>query len=188
MPDYIKFILVFLIAFVLSFVFTKFIIWLAHRQGILDHPGADRKIHTKPVPLLGGIAVYASFFITIFILWQRLIPSCHEPLSGGCCFYSSQKYPFSLSLCLYGFSKTNHKIKEAQLEIATSFRVGVSMVPKPVNSLPSARRDWKSDSKNARIAVLPRLNGLIHRFSSCGKNKTLNRRANGQGPARDLNF
>ncbi|MBT6691292.1 undecaprenyl/decaprenyl-phosphate alpha-N-acetylglucosaminyl 1-phosphate transferase [Candidatus Parcubacteria bacterium] len=70
MPDYIKFILVFLIAFVLSFVFTKFIIWLAHRQGILDHPGADRKIHTKPVPLLGGIAVYASFFITIFILWQ----------------------------------------------------------------------------------------------------------------------
>ena len=68
MPDYIKFILVFLIAFVLSFVFTKFIIWLAHRQGILDHPGADRKIHTKPVPLLGGIAVYASFFITNLFL------------------------------------------------------------------------------------------------------------------------
>ena len=70
MPDYTKFILVFLIAFVLSFVFTKLVIWLAHRQGILDYPSSDRKIHSKPTPLLGGVAIYASFLFTIFILWQ----------------------------------------------------------------------------------------------------------------------
>ena len=32
---------------------------LARRFGFLDHPGT-RKVHVSPVPLLGGVAIYAA--------------------------------------------------------------------------------------------------------------------------------
>jgi len=45
---------------------TKVIRHVANKLEILDHPN-DRKIHKKPIPLLGGLAIYASFVITIFL-------------------------------------------------------------------------------------------------------------------------
>ena len=38
--------------------------WLAKRWRIVDFP-AQRKVHNRPVPLLGGVAVFVSFFIVI---------------------------------------------------------------------------------------------------------------------------
>ena len=39
-----------------ALVVTPVVIWWATRRGLLDHP-TERKAHTKPTPLLGGVAV-----------------------------------------------------------------------------------------------------------------------------------
>lgn len=43
---------------ILTAVLTPLIIRLANRTGILDKPDGERKIHVKPIPRLGGIAVF----------------------------------------------------------------------------------------------------------------------------------
>jgi len=46
---------------------------LAFKLGILDHPDDKLKKHEKPVPYLGGLAVYISFALTLCAvkLWQH---------------------------------------------------------------------------------------------------------------------
>ena len=43
---------------------------VALRLGVMDAP-ASRKIHTKPVPLLGGAAIYLSFILAIIFLGDQ---------------------------------------------------------------------------------------------------------------------
>jgi len=50
-----------LLALLISFVTTPAIIALAHRYGWLDVPTDPRKVHSRPVPRLGGIAVVLAF-------------------------------------------------------------------------------------------------------------------------------
>lgn len=38
---------------------------MARRTGIVDRPSTPRKIHTKAVPLLGGAAIFGSFFVLL---------------------------------------------------------------------------------------------------------------------------
>jgi UDP-GlcNAc:undecaprenyl-phosphate GlcNAc-1-phosphate transferase len=45
---------------------------LALRYGMVDHPG-PRKVHLKPIPLLGGIAIYLGFILAI-LLTLRAVP------------------------------------------------------------------------------------------------------------------
>lgn len=40
---------------------------LAHRWGVLDQP-SHRKVHVRPTPLLGGIAIYAGFWLSVLII------------------------------------------------------------------------------------------------------------------------
>jgi UDP-GlcNAc:undecaprenyl-phosphate/decaprenyl-phosphate GlcNAc-1-phosphate transferase len=53
------------IAFFLSFVLTLVVSKLARSHNIVDSPDSERKFHKQPTPLLGGIAVYAAFFLVI---------------------------------------------------------------------------------------------------------------------------
>lgn len=55
-----------LFAFLLSFLFTPVIRYVATKLKILDMP-EERKIHEKPIPLLGGLAIYISYVVTIFL-------------------------------------------------------------------------------------------------------------------------
>jgi len=61
----IYFLIVF--SFLAAFVFTFFLIKAGWKSKILDVPIGDRKIHTKPVPLLGGTAIFLAFFIVVFL-------------------------------------------------------------------------------------------------------------------------
>ena len=54
----------FLIAFLACLVLSPVSMWLAWRIGAVDQPGA-RKVHSSPVPRIGGLAVYAAFMLTI---------------------------------------------------------------------------------------------------------------------------
>ncbi len=52
---------------VLAFVGTPLTRWLAHRVGMVDQPGL-RKAHRSPIPLLGGLAMYASLMLAFLLL------------------------------------------------------------------------------------------------------------------------
>lgn len=54
------------ISFGLAVVLTGVVRRLALRWGVLDHPG-ERKVHAAPMPLMGGVAIYATFFAVIAI-------------------------------------------------------------------------------------------------------------------------
>jgi len=44
---------------------TGLIQFVAKKLKIVDVPNSDRKIHKKPIPLLGGLAVFFSFNIVV---------------------------------------------------------------------------------------------------------------------------
>lgn len=54
----------FLIALLITLVLSPVASLLAWRIGALDVPNA-RKVHTEPVPRIGGLAVYAAFMLTV---------------------------------------------------------------------------------------------------------------------------
>lgn len=61
----------FILAFILSLLLTKISQKLSIKYKILDRPEQDlqRKIHKKPMPLLGGLGLYSSFFLTLFLIF-----------------------------------------------------------------------------------------------------------------------
>ncbi len=67
----------FLAAAALAFLATAVVRHAAVRRGIVDYPGEPRKIHSKPVPLLGGVAIFASFWLVIgsVVLFTEQLPA-----------------------------------------------------------------------------------------------------------------
>ena len=57
------------ISLILSLILTPVVKNLSKKLKIVDYPGG-RKIHHKPTPLLGGVAIFLSFSITTIILWS----------------------------------------------------------------------------------------------------------------------
>lgn len=55
------------IAFGLSLIFTPIIKKFASYIGAIDIPKDKRRVHLKPIPLLGGLAIYLSFMLTVII-------------------------------------------------------------------------------------------------------------------------
>lgn len=58
---------VLLAAFTISYLLTPAVRWFSRRTGVFDFP-ADRKIHARPTPLLGGVSIYAAFFTTVLVI------------------------------------------------------------------------------------------------------------------------
>jgi len=58
----------FLLAFITAYVITPYTIRLAKKVGALDVPKETRKIHKKPMPRLGGLAVFAGFTVSVIYL------------------------------------------------------------------------------------------------------------------------
>ena len=50
-----------ILAALISFAFTPIAKRVAHRLGAIDVPKDERRIHTKPIPRMGGLAIYISF-------------------------------------------------------------------------------------------------------------------------------
>jgi len=65
-----SYLIFFVFAFILSIIFTKIVRYFALKYKILDYPekAQERKIHKKPIPLLGGLAIFFSFFLVLFFL------------------------------------------------------------------------------------------------------------------------
>lgn len=54
-----------ILAWFVADLFTPLVIRLCHRIGALDRPHSY-KIHSEPIPILGGVAVYVAFAVSIF--------------------------------------------------------------------------------------------------------------------------
>lgn len=54
----------FVLSFLLSFILTPLIIKLAQWLKVFDYPNSQ-KIHRRPMPLLGGVAVYIAFMLPL---------------------------------------------------------------------------------------------------------------------------
>lgn len=57
----------FAVALIVSLAITPLIILLAKKTGAMDAPNA-RKVHKKPIPRIGGLAIYAGFMASIIFV------------------------------------------------------------------------------------------------------------------------
>ncbi len=67
---------------VLTYVLTRLLIPAAPRLGLMDIP-CDRKKHTGAIPLVGGLAIYASIFICTMLFTQLQIELLSIITLGG---------------------------------------------------------------------------------------------------------
>lgn len=72
---YIIYLLIFLFSFFITLILVRFLREKAIRWNFIDHPN-ERKIHKKPMPLLGGAAIFFGFWLTIGLglLIAKLFP------------------------------------------------------------------------------------------------------------------
>ncbi|NPV44177.1 MAG: undecaprenyl/decaprenyl-phosphate alpha-N-acetylglucosaminyl 1-phosphate transferase [Firmicutes bacterium] len=57
----------FIFALVISYILTPFVKRLAWKAGAVDIPKDERRVHTKPIPRIGGLAIYIAFIVTVLI-------------------------------------------------------------------------------------------------------------------------
>jgi UDP-GlcNAc:undecaprenyl-phosphate GlcNAc-1-phosphate transferase len=76
------FILAFM-AMMISFIATPLVKMLANKIGAIDVPRDDRRIHKKPTPLLGGLAIYIAFVVVVFLKKGSISTSEWGILSGA---------------------------------------------------------------------------------------------------------
>lgn len=64
-----------LVSIIISAAFTPVIKKFAVKIKVIDIPKDNRRIHKKPIPLLGGLAIYFSFVLTLILKTGKLSQS-----------------------------------------------------------------------------------------------------------------
>jgi UDP-GlcNAc:undecaprenyl-phosphate GlcNAc-1-phosphate transferase len=76
----------FLLAAIGSFGLTAAVRQVALRYGVVDQPGLERKIHTKPIALMGGLGIYISFAVVLTlaaVVTNKIIGTITWPMLVG---------------------------------------------------------------------------------------------------------
>lgn len=55
------------VAFVVAFGTTPIVKAFAQRVGAMDNPGEERRIHTHPIPRMGGMAIFLGFLLSVVL-------------------------------------------------------------------------------------------------------------------------
>ncbi len=63
-----KYLIAFIASLIISFFMTPFIKRLAVKVGAVDIPRDERRVHTRPIPRLGGLSIYFAFTIITLLL------------------------------------------------------------------------------------------------------------------------
>lgn len=77
-----EYIYIFLIAAGISLVFTPAALKLAYKIGAIDIPTDNRRVHNKPIPRLGGIAIYLGTIVSIILILPYSIKTTGILLGG----------------------------------------------------------------------------------------------------------
>ena len=70
------------VAFVVAFGTTPIVKAFAQKVGAMDNPGEERRIHTHPIPRMGGMAIFLGFLLSVV-----LFADISKPVQGiliGC--------------------------------------------------------------------------------------------------------
>jgi UDP-GlcNAc:undecaprenyl-phosphate GlcNAc-1-phosphate transferase len=67
MPVFIKIAITVAVALVSSFATTPLVKLFANRIGAIDVPKDGRRVHKKPIPRLGGLAIFIAFLLSIVL-------------------------------------------------------------------------------------------------------------------------
>ena len=65
------FLFIILVSLIVSVSLIPFLKSYALKKNIIDYP-EERKIHTEPIPYLGGVAIYLGFLFGLFIIYRFL--------------------------------------------------------------------------------------------------------------------
>lgn len=65
----------FVVAFIIAFATTPFAKKFAFKIGAVDVPKDNRRMHRKPMALLGGLAIYCGFLISVLCFADFILPS-----------------------------------------------------------------------------------------------------------------
>jgi UDP-GlcNAc:undecaprenyl-phosphate GlcNAc-1-phosphate transferase len=89
-----------IVSIIIAFLITPYVIKLANKFGIVDTPCDDRRMHSHPVPLLGGISIIIAFFSTVVVmsLFVHHFNANNLPLH-----YILQILPGALIIAVMGF-------------------------------------------------------------------------------------
>lgn len=68
---------------VISFALTPLVKMLAKKVGAIDVPKDDRRMHTVPIPRMGGLAIFISFMLTILIFSKGIDRQLQSILLGA---------------------------------------------------------------------------------------------------------
>ena len=82
MQLWLRVLLTLLVAFVVAFGTTPIVKAFAQKVGAMDNPGEARRIHTHPIPRMGGMAIFLGFLIAVV-----LFAEISKPVQGiliGC--------------------------------------------------------------------------------------------------------
>lgn len=80
-----------IISFLISFFMTPFARKLAIKTNALDVPNDNRRMHKKPVPLLGGLAIFVATMITLVLVKFFLLPMVLEYLQTSAKEYNQME-------------------------------------------------------------------------------------------------
>ncbi|MDQ3704218.1 MAG: undecaprenyl/decaprenyl-phosphate alpha-N-acetylglucosaminyl 1-phosphate transferase [Chloroflexota bacterium] len=72
-------ILLFGVTLALSLGLTPLVRWAALRVGWVDRPGEARRVHTVPVPRLGGLAIYVAFAVGVLLTFVFPLRGPYDP-------------------------------------------------------------------------------------------------------------
>lgn len=75
-------VLALLVALVVSFLMTPVVKSFAYKVGAIDVPKDDRRMHKKPIPRLGGLAIFFGFMVSI-LLFVEITPELRSILLGA---------------------------------------------------------------------------------------------------------
>jgi UDP-GlcNAc:undecaprenyl-phosphate GlcNAc-1-phosphate transferase len=64
-------------SFVLSLLLTPVVRHFSHRWGLVDQPDHGRKLHTSPIPRLGGVAILAAYLLAFAALLLSPLQAVH---------------------------------------------------------------------------------------------------------------
>lgn len=62
-----------ILAFGISFALTPLVKILAKKVGAMDIPKDERRMHTVPIPRLGGLAIFIAFLLAVFVFSKNVL-------------------------------------------------------------------------------------------------------------------
>ncbi len=76
-PDmqlWLRVLLTIAVAFVVAFATTPIVKAFAQKVGAMDNPGEARRIHTHPIPRMGGMAIFLGFLVSVILFAEITKP------------------------------------------------------------------------------------------------------------------